>query len=78
MEKKNDMKGWFIAITISIIGMIIGGICYEYGDKNKSEPEVKLVRYQCICTQCSSKIYDFIVDENQPLVDFSKRIQEEE
>ena len=78
MTNKNDMKGWFIAITISIIGMIIGGIYYEYGDKNKSEPEVKLVRYQCICTQCSSKIYDFMVDENQPLVDFSKRIQEEE
>lgn len=77
MTNKNDMKGWFIATTISIIGMIIGGICYEYGDKNKTEPEVKLVRYQCICTQCSSKIYDFVVDDNQPMVDFSKRIQED-
>ena len=78
MTNKNDIKGWFIATILCLTGMIIGGICYEYGDKNKSEPEVKLVRYQCICTQCSSKIYDFMVDENQPLVDFSKRIQEEE
>lgn len=76
MTSRNDINGWIVATTISIVGMIIGGICYEYGNKNKTEPEVKLVRYQCICTQCSSKIYDFVIDDNQPMVDFSKRIQE--
>ena len=73
MTNKNDMKGWFIATILCVIGIIIGSIHYEYVHKNKIEPEVKLVRYQCICTQCSSKIYDFVVDDNQPMVDFSIR-----